>query len=188
MANEVVADVMSRVNTDSLITSKTYALVAGQKEYLLPTNLKTVIKVEIDGCEVVGRSFTARGPAIPNMNEYQFLKFPTQQAFRLVGGNIVLDRPPSSSEAHLTVWYYRNHEWTTTPSTSILVDPLLVVKAVQARVAIEEGSSGKASYYQNEFEKAIVQYNNNQFRNYPADDRVINATPSVNHKILRAFD
>lgn len=188
VANEIVADVMSRVNTDALITSKTYNLVAGQKEYTLPGNLKTVIKVEIDGREIVGRSFTSRGPAIPNMNEYQFLAFPTQQAFRLVGGNIVLDVAPSEGNTELKVWYYRNHEWTTTPSAAVIVDPLLCIKAIQARVAMEEGGASKAAYYQNEYEKAIVQYNNNQYRNYPADDRVINATPSVTRRILRAFD
>ena len=187
-ANEVVADIMSRVNTDALIAYKDYTLVEGQRDYTLPDNLKTVIKVEINGSEVVGRSFTARGFVTPNMTEYQFLKHPTQQAFRLVGGNLSLDIAPCRGGATLRVWYYKNWEWTNSPSASVPVDPLLVIKAVQAKVAIEEGSSSKAAYYQNEFEKAIVQYNNNQFRNYPADDRVINATPSVNFKILRAFD
>lgn len=187
MANEVVADVMSRVNTDALIASKTYNLVVGQKDYTLPSDLKTIIKVEIDGKEIVGRSFTARGKVIPNMTEYQYLQYPTQQAFRLVGANIALDVAPSNTGT-LTIWYYKSHEWTSSPSASVVVDPLLIIKAIQAKVAIEEGQSGKASYYQNEFEKAIVQYNNNQYRNYPADDRVINATPSVNRRILAAYD
>lgn len=187
IANEIVADIMSRVNTDNLIASKSYTTVENQKEYTLPTDLKTVIKVEIDDLEVPGRSFTSRGPTTPNMNEYQYLYFPSQQAFRLVGANLVLDRPPAPG-ATLVVWYYKSHVWTTTPSATVPVEPLLVIKAVQARVAIEENNGSKASYYQNEFEKAIVQYNNNQYRNYPADDRIINATPSVTNKILRAFD
>ena len=187
IANEIVADIMSRVNTDSLIASKEITMVENQKDYTLPTDLKTIIKVEIDDLEVPGRSFTSRGPTTPNMNEYQYLYYPSQQAFRLVGPKLVLDRPPRP-DAKMVVWYYKNHVWTTTPSASVPVEPLLVIKAVQARVAIEEGNGSKASYYQNEFEKAIVQYNNNQYRNYPADDRVINATPSVTNKILRAFD
>ena len=105
MANEVVADVMSRVNTDALIASKTYNLVVGQKDYTLPSDLKTIIKVEIDGKEIVGRSFTARGKVIPNMTEYQYLQYPTQQAFRLVGANIALDVAPSNTGT-LTICHY----------------------------------------------------------------------------------
>ena len=186
VANEVVADIMSRVNTDALIASKSYTIAENQKEYVLPTDLKTVIKVTLDDLEVPGRSFTSRGPTIPNINKFQGL-FPSPQAFRIVGANIVLDFPAPPG-ATLVIWYYKNHTWTTTASTTVPVDQLLVIKAIQAKVAVAEGDMSKASYYQNEFEKAIVQYNNNQYRNYPADDRIMNATPSVSRDILKAFE
>lgn len=185
IANEVVSDVMSRVNTDELIQEATFNLIDGQKAYTLPTAFKCVIKVEIDGHEIAGRPFASRGITPPNMNKYQQM-FPTPQAFRIVGSKIELDLAPKAGT--MKMWYYKNHVWTTTPSASVGVDSLLLIKAVQARVAVEEGNLSRASYFKAEYEAAIQQYNANQYRNYPADDRVINATPSINRDILRSFE
>jgi hypothetical protein len=62
------------------------------------------------------------------------------------------------------------------------------MRGVRAQIALVEKDTASASYWTQKYEQAIQQYDANQINNYPADNRMINATPSVNRRILRAFD
>ena len=184
IANEAVDDVMSRVNTDALIEIATITLVAGQREYNLPANCKSIVKIEINGNKIPGRSLDAQGPVTPNMTTYQYIGC-GGQAFRLLGEKIVLDLPPGQ-ELPMTVYYYKDHVWTLSESAKVPVKPLLVIKAIKAAIALEEGDANKAQFYQMEYEKAIQQYNANQRRIHSPEDRIINATPRIS-RIAQAF-
>lgn len=185
IANEAVDDVMSRVNTDALLTSQVISLEPDVDAYPIPSNCKTIIKIEINGKKIPGRSFDSQGPVTPNMTRFQYIG-DGRQAFRLVGDKIVLDLTPSCSGS-MTVFYQKDHVWTLSESAKVPVKPLLVIKAIKAAIALEEGNAAKAQFFQVEYEKAIAQYNANQGRIFSPDDRIINATPSVNHDIMQAF-
>lgn len=185
IVNEVVADIMERVNSESLMATSTINVAAGTKEYTLPTNFKAVVKVTLDGVEIPGRGFLERGPAVRNINEYTGLA-PTRQAFRIAGGKLMLDLTPER-DGSMVVYYFPYHTWTTTPSTTVPVKTTAVMRGVRAQIALAEKDTAGASYWSQKYEQAIQQYDANQTNNYPADNRMINATPQVNRHILRAF-
>lgn len=184
IANEVVGDIMERVNSESLMKTQTITVEANVKEYSLPDNFKCVVKVTLDGHEIPGRGFLERGAPVRNASEYVGL-CPTKQAFRIAGGKLLLDLPVGSGT--LVVYYYPYHEWTTTPTTTVPVKTTAVIRGVRAQIALFEKDTASATYWAQKYEQAIQQYDANQINNYPADNRMINATPSVNAKILRAF-
>lgn len=185
IANEVVGDIMERVNSESLMKTQTITATEGTKEYTLADDFKCAVKVTVQGHEIPGRGFTERGPAVRNINEYTGL-CPSPQAFRIAGGKLLLDFPVKAGLS-IVVYYYPYHTWTTTPSTTVPVKTTAVMRGVRAQIALVEKDTASASYWTQKYEQAIQQYDANQINNYPADNRIINATPSVNRRILRAF-
>lgn len=198
--NQTIAAVMRAINTGETLKSQVYtATTTGIKEFDLPADFKVATKLtageNTTKPEIICRSFNARGIPFAEQTVWQFPfephGFVPFQAFCIRGKKLVLANAMPVN-AKITLWYYPKHVWpynydeqgrrtTFKLDEAIPIDTDLLAKALEAKVALENGDVNKHTILKKEFDEDVLAYNESQNRSLSEDSCVIAATPPVDH-------
>jgi len=172
IVNEAIQAVLSRINIEELKTRWAFTTTVGTTEYIVPSNLKQVYLVYYDGKKIPGigeHSNTDLDESSFAELEGQGYDSETTQSFYISGKRLVFNKTPTAA-IDVVVKYYPRHVYTTEKSTPIPVEPTMVIKYCEARIALEQKPKPDMAKYNilsREFIAAVEQYNANQDNSIP---------------------
>jgi len=180
IVNRAVSDFLSRIDIEDLMTYTTITTVAGTQSYALPATLKKIYRVIYDGEDIAGWAFDNRWE--PDQTNQGYQNYSDANYFSYVGKNLVLREDPES-DVSITVWYYVKAGWETSASATLPVDGHYLVPYCEAHLALKDKDFNAHKAHREEYMTGVAEYDENQIRNLPQEERFHSAYPSTG-KIL----
>ena len=176
IVNRAVSDFLSRIDIEDLMTYTTITTVAGTQSYALPATLKKIYRVIYDGEDIAGWAFDNRWEPDSTNQEYQ--NYSDANYFSYVGKNLILREDPESAIS-ITVWYYVKAGWETSASATLPVDGHYLVPHCEAHLALMTKDFNAYKSHKEEYMSGVEDYDENQIRNLPQEERFHSAYPST---------
>jgi len=181
VVNKAVGDVMRRIDVNKLIAKYTFNTTPGTSEYTMPGTVKKIIRVTVGGSDVPGRAVTDFRTYL-SQAELGGQGYSGTQSYVYYAGKMKLFESATTSSA-VVVYYYPQAAFVSTPTTTLPIDPLVIMGYLDARVALAAKDYGTYKALSQDFMQTVQDLYEVQNDNLPQQDSFRSAYPGTNQML-----
>ena len=184
IVNGGIADIMRRIDVSRLVSKYTFNTVATSpctNTYTLPATVRKIISVTVDGEDIPGRSINDYREYMTHP-EVMGSGYESNQSFIFVAGEIRFFQDIDSVQA-IVVNYYPRHAYVAVAATQVPVDCLMLIKYLEARVALMSGDMKTYQVMVQEYMASTQDESDNEDDNMANQRFMKNAYPSTSQML-----